>query len=334
MRLHIAVCLLVSLFVSSAYAQRGGRSLGGDANSLGNVTIRVVYADGRPGPAQLLVQLVSAGSSSPVGTTFTRENGLAGFSGVAIGVYHAIVSGQDIETTDSGSFEVDSRMTAQSQFVYVRQKDNASQAGGGPPLVMASSMGVPKKAQKEFDRSVEAINGRDWNKALAHLSSAIAIYPQYVAAYTNLGVVYGELNDPVRQREALEKAVSLDDHFAPALVDLARVEYHDKRFPESEELLEKATRVDPSNAQTLVLLAQTDLVNQRYDDAILNARKVHNLPHAHLAIIHYIAARALQMENRAKDAVAEFQAFLKEEPDGPRAAQVRSDMAHLQPQKP
>ena len=329
MRSRISLCVVVSLFVSCAFAQRTPRMNGGDGSSVGNVTIRVIYTDERPAGAQLLVQLLSASSSSPVATTYTRENGQAGFGNIAIGIYHVVVSGQGIETADSGAFEIDSRMTAQTQFVYVRRIEDRAQAGGGPPLVMATSMNIPKKAQKEFDKSLDAINAHDWDKALQHLTSATAIYPQYVAAYTNLGVVYGQLNDPVHQREALEKAVSLDDHFAPALVNLARLDYRDKRFPESQDLLEKATRVDPANAQTLVLLAQTDLVNQHYDDAIANAKKVHSLPHEHLAIIHYIAARALEFKHRAGDAVTELQTFLKEEPDGPRAAQVRSDMSHL-----
>ena len=328
MRYQVSACLFVSLLVTSACAQRGSRG-GMDTSSTGNVTIRVVYPDERPAPAQLLVQLMGGGSAAAMATAFTNAAGETTFSGVPLGMYHVAISGESIENSDSGSFEVDSRKSAQTQFVYVKPKTLATQSPGGPATIPASSLRVPKKAEREFNKGGDAITAHDWKKALEHLNKAIELYPEYVAAYSNLGVVYGQLDDPVHQREALEKAVSLDDHFAPALVNLARLDYRDKRFSEAQDLLEKATRVDPSNAQTLTLLAQADLVNQHYDDAIANAKKVHNLPHEHFAIIHYIAARALEFKHRGQDALAELQTMLKEEPDGPRAAEARNEAAAI-----
>lgn len=322
------MCAVVSLLlVGAAVGQRSGRSL--DTSGVGSVTIRVVYSDDHAAGAQLLVQLLSGASSSPVANAYTNQAGEVGFAGISIGIYHVVVTGDGIEPSDSGSFEVDARKAAQSQFVSVQRVSSQAQVTGGPPTVPASELSVPKKAQQEFDKAGDCMARRDWNQALQHLTRATEIYPQYVSAYSNLGVVYGQLNDPARQREALEKAVSLNDHFPPALVNLARIDYRDKRLEEAQRLLEKAARVDPTNPQTLTLLAQADLANQDYDAAIANARRVHNLPHDHLAVVHYIAARALQLKNRAQDAFAELETFLKEEPDGPRAARVRDEAAAL-----
>ena len=60
------------------------------------------------------------------------------------------------------------------------------------------------------------------------------------------------------------------------------------------------------------------------------AQKAHALPNEHPSVVHYIAGKAYEQENRQGDALAEFQMFLKEEPNGPRADHVRSDIAKMQ----
>ena len=54
------------------------------------------------------------------------------------------------------------------------------------------------------------------------------------------------------------------------------------------------------------------------------------MPHQNFAVVHYIAARAYERENRVPDAILELQIFLKEEPTGPRADQVRAELTRLQ----
>ena len=62
------------------------------------------------------------------------------------------------------------------------------------------------------------------------------------------------------------------------------------------------------------------------------SRDVHAIPHQNLAVIHYIAARAMERSNRPQDALVE-QKFLTEKPNDARAQHVREEIAQLQ-QKP
>ena len=57
------------------------------------------------------------------------------------------------------------------------------------------------------------------------------------------------------------------------------------------------------------------------------------MPHQNLAVIHYIAARAMERSNHPQDALVELQTFLAEEPKGARANHVREEISLLQ-QKP
>ena len=83
-------------------------------------------------------------------------------------------------------------------------------------LVSATDLAVPPAARRELDGAATLIEKQDFSKAAQRLNRAIAIYPEYASAYNNLAVVYSRLGDIAREKDALEKAISIDDHFALA----------------------------------------------------------------------------------------------------------------------
>ena len=298
----------------------------------GNLRIRVTYTNGRAAPRNLLVQLMSGASNSPVTSAYTNDQGGVEFDRLAVGVYHVLVSGDGIEKTDSETFEVDSRKMTQSQVVSVRRLDEVQgSAANAGDMISASTLAVPENARKLFQKGGDAMAREDWKRALDALNKAVAIYPQYAAAYTNLGVVYSRLNDPVQERAVLEKAISLDDRMATAYLNLGVLSIRQKDFPQAQKLLQKAAALDPA-ARTYMFLADAQLLSQQYDAAIASAQKAHSLPHDNLALTHYIAARAYEHENQPQSAIAELQLFLQEEPQGVRADQVRGELKQLQRQ--
>jgi len=292
----------------------------------------VVYADDRRAGNNLLVRLMQGPSSTPVQTTYTNDAGKADFWNIPVGGYHVVVSGDGIQTTDSAMFEIDARQVSQAQYVTVRPIEAAGPKPRGPSFgtVSASDLNVPGKARKELDKANQAMARQDWSKAAELLNKAIGIYPQYVAAYNNLGVAYSRMNDAAHEQEALQKAVSLDEHFAPACENLAKLYLRQRDFSQAEALLGKALSVDPNNSQSLTLMADTQYMERHYDAAIATAKKAHALPSEHPSVVHYIAGKAYEQENRKDQALAEFQMFLKEEPSGQRADHVRSDIAKMQ----
>jgi tetratricopeptide (TPR) repeat protein len=301
----------------------------------GNLKVRVTFTDGRPCNVSVHVELMGSASTTRVAEGYTNDTGMIEFNNVEIGNYHLIVSGRGIEDTDSGLFEVDPRKTSQFLYVAVKRARDDEQPNvntAGTSTVAATALNIPENAAKEFDKATALMAKQDWKKAIERLKKALAIYPQYAAAYNNLGVVYARLGDRNHEREALQKSISLNDHFAPAFVNLARMAITDRDFPVAEAFLDKAAGMEPANSQNLVLLANVELLDRHYDQAIATCRKVHALAQESHALVHYIAARAFEHENRISDAVAEFQIFLSEEPSGERAEAVRKELAGLQAQ--
>ena len=302
----------------------------------GNLKVRVTYENDRSVTVQVHVKLMSNGSNNSLYESYTDRDGMVEFYNVPVGNYHMLASGEGIQETDSGLFEVDPRKTSQYLYIRVRRTQDAEKTTtpSGAATISTADLNIPENARQEFDKASDLIAAENWNKALEHLNKAVAIYPKYAAAYNNVGVVYARLGNRTQEREALNKAIGLDDHFASAYTNLGRMAIADRDFATAETLLNKSAVLDPSSAPTLVLLANVELLNQHYDEAIANARRAHALPDAPHALAHYVAGRALAHKNLVPDALAELQTFLNEEPVGPRADAVRREIAGLQAQHP
>lgn len=323
--------LLASFLITSAHAQIRGRSAGISSN-LGNVHVHVVFANDRNAGPNLLVRLMAGSSDAVVRTSYTNDIGDADFVGITVGDYHVQISGDGIQTTSSDTFEVDERKGTQSQYVVVRPRDDSGPkpVSAHSPMVSATDLNVPQKARKELDKANEEMAQQNWKKSLEHLNQAIQLAPQWATAYNNLAVLYAKMNDTSREEDALKKAVSFDGHFAPALLNYGKLSLRQKNFPQAEDMLQRAATLDPSNAEILMLLADAAYMDRHFDVAINNADRAHLGGQEHPSFVHYIAARAYQQKGEQARALAEFQLFLQEEPKGPRADHVRSDIARIQ----
>ncbi len=292
----------------------------------------MTYPDDRAPTAQLKVGLI--GSGNQVAETYTNDHGQAQFWNVGIGTYLLSVSGSGIQTTTSEMFEVDSGRGTQSIFVRVKPAENvdSTTVKGQSAMIAANDLKVSKKASQAFDKATKLIAKQQYQQAIDQLNKALTLYPSYAEAYNNLAVLYARLGDTAKERDALHKATVANDHFAPAFVNLARMEMKEHNFAAAEADLTKAVTADPTDVRTLALLAQAQLLDVHYEDAIASARKVHSLPHKSYALVHYVAARACERLHRLSEAVSELTLFLKEEPAGERANAARQEMAALQQQ--
>ena len=326
-RLRVLLVLLPFL-TSSAIAQHLG--VGG-----GDLRVHVVSTNDRPLGENMRVRLISNGSGSSLVEGYTDGAGEVTFNAVAPGMYHVLVSGQGYSEADSGQFEVDQRKMTQTLYVRVRPAaandgDGEVVLGAKGPMVDASMLNAPKKAVQELRKGNDLMKDREWAKAAEHLQKAVAIDPQFAAAYNNLGVAYARMGDPVREREALDQSLKLNDHNAAALVNRAHLALKEHDLAGAEGYLSRATASDPQNVQTLMVLAKVQLLSGHYEAALVSARRVHTLPHQQYAMVHYLAARACEGRSQLQDAAAELRLFLQEEPRGQWSDAARKELGLLQ----
>jgi tetratricopeptide (TPR) repeat protein len=267
------LCVVFLLLLSSAAAQF-------DAGlNVRHVRVRVAFTNGG---CDLSTRVTLMGHGGPMADGVANDQCIVDFTNIPEGTYHLTVTGQGIPTTDSGSIELNSTMSA--EFEVRVKRDGESGGGGGVPassFVSAADLGVPDKARKEFSKANELIAKQDFSHAIERLDKAIAIYPGYVGAYNNLAVIYSRLGDRNKERDALLKAIGIDDHCAPAYLNLGRLSITTGDFPGAEAALTKAASSDPTDAMTLVLLTYAEFMDHRFDDVIATSKRAHLLQGEH-----------------------------------------------------
>ncbi len=226
-----------------------------------------------------------------------------------------------METIVTPVFHIESTTLFESQQVSVHPLEN-DKAGAGN-TVNVHELNVPAEASQELARGDEEMKRKHWKQAEDHYNKAVTIYPQYSVGYYDLSVAYYQLKQPDEQRDALQKALNIDDHFAPALVSLAHMEFADHKLPETRAFLDRAVAADPADVEALALRVRVDFMEGKYEETISDAQKVHSLPHKDYATVHYTAAAAYQQLNRIPEMINELKTYLKEDPTSSNAGYVR-----------
>ena len=284
--------------------------------------VRVVYPNDRSAPRLLRVQLLS-GSGIPAAESYTDDLGSAEFR-VGPGTYRIRISGMDVEETTSDVISIYPRQGQHLEVLTVQRKP--VEGGGATSTAGTVSMvdlNVPRKAEKELEKGIRAAEDKSLQKAEEHFRKAIELHAGYATAHNHLGVVMMQTGRPAEGRAAFARAVELNDSYGSAHVNMAKVLFGEKNTQAAEEHLQKAAKTDPLNVEILTLLANAQLINGKYEDAAANARKVHQLPHDQFAVVHYVAARALENAQQQTEAVVEYTMYLKEAPQGALAEQSR-----------
>lgn len=214
--------------------------------------------------------------------------------------------------------------------VELHRKGTKEPARVQKSTVSAKRLGVPKKAQKQLDKGDKALKQGKLDVAQSYYTKAIAIYPQFEEAENNLGIALMRAGQKPEGRAAFERAIAMDEHYAPAFLNLAKIAFDEKRFNNAHALATQALKSEPFNTGALFITAESAFFKGEYGEAISYARTLHSLPHKQFALVHFLAARSLEAEHHTDEAVTEYQTFLEEDPADPNAARARELLALLQ----
>jgi len=285
-------------------------------------------------PAGLVVRItndysfVSRDASANEESQQTDKNGTV--------IFHTLTGSHDIRISGEGiedflrTIDIVQQQGRDIENIVVKSKSTGRQMGGFPvgssDVVSASQLKIPGKALKEFSAGSKAMEEKDYTEAKKRFANAISNYADYSLAYNGLGVAQMSSGDAETAHASFEKAVQIDDHFAEAYRNLARLSLADHNFEEVQDYLAKSLRTEPLNAWALTYVAYAELQLHNFDGAIAHARAAHAVPHEGLASVHIVAARALEATNQPAEALKEYQLYLKEDPDGRDAQRAKQSI--------
>jgi Flp pilus assembly protein TadD len=255
----------------------------------------------------------------------------AEFFDVPSGRYRVLVRGNDATNADGGDVQVSSFGTQDVEVRAKHTKSDPANRATHSSFISVDELRVPSNAAKEFVKANRSIAKQDWAKASDSLRKGLAVYPNYAAAYNNLGAVYSRMGKSSEARQALQQAIALDEHLAAAYVNLGRISFLDKDYPNAESLLTMAVALEPAaNADELFLLAYSQLTDHHLDQALQTSRQGHEAGLSQHGFLHLVAANAFEQENKIPDCMTELQAYLREEPAGPQAEKTKKALSLLQ----
>lgn len=319
--------MMLLLLLSTARAQFNA----GSPAMVGHVRVRVVFTDNTSCDPSTRVELTES-TGFTLDETSLNARCIAEFMDVPAGDYHVKAIGGEVATTDDVSFALSPGMTQEVEVRVKHVGSSETQMLAAAAFVSVSDLGIPANARNEFEKANRLISRQEWAKAQERLRKAIAIYPNYAAAYNNLGVIYSHTGDLAQAREALQRALTVNDHMALVYVNLGRVSFRTNDFPAVEGFISKALSLAAPDADELTLLAYAEVADRHLDQVIEISRQAHRTQLSKHAYLHVFAAKAQELQGKDDAAVAELQQYLSEEPAGRRAERVRTMLAKFQAQ--
>jgi len=228
-------------------------------------------------------------------------------------------------------------MTTTTSGLVMLQLLREAARSTSPSTVGSIDANVPPAAQKEFDKGAAALaeGGKDKIAVAARcFEKAVSIYPKFVEARLKLGTAYMDLEQWEKAEKALLATVEADPKAFNALFALSEIYLRQNKIAEAEKVLVQGlaiqdqsylghlnlARVYWEKAHAIKDLAQAKPALEKSYEEVKRALTLN----PELAGAHLLKGNLLLRVSRTADAVAEFNAYLRLEPNGPFAAETRA----------
>lgn len=324
------LCLFVALILiaiaSQVLAQKGSRSVSLPAQIHGQVR----YASGGAPVDHALVRLQSF-RGGVVSEITTDRTGKFSFTGLVPDQYTVIVRLPGF-SEEQQHVDLD---TAPSQYVLIQLSADTSAAAASPRgSTRIVNANASPEAQAEFDRGrTELIDNKDIDRSVTHLEKAVELSPNFLEAQLLLGTAYVEKHKLDKAERTLLRAIEINPKVAEPQIALGEVYRQQKRYQDAEKILTSAIRLGERSAPAHLTLARIywdfglsakdaergrSELEKSWQEINIAMRLSPNLPEAHL-----LAGNLLFKAHRAKDALPEYETYLRLDPSGEFASQTR-----------
>jgi len=196
---------------------------------------------------------------------------------------------------------------------------------------------VPPAAQKEFDKGTAALaeGGKDKIAVAARcFEKAVSIYPKFVEARLKLGTAYMDLEQWEKAQQALLATIEADPKAFNALFALSEIYLRQNKIEDAEKVLVQGLAIQDQSYLGHLNLARVywekarevkDLAQAKpsLEKAYEEVKRALTL-NPELGGAHLLKGNLLLRVGRTADALAEFNEYLRLEPNGPFAGETRT----------
>lgn len=321
--LLMQAALVCALFfvacLSQAQAQGVGSSRGDVGGTGGSRTIQGrVYLPGARKDVRLKVELQTPESGSR--RAVTDADGSFSFNGLQAGTYTVTVEGNDEYETAVERVNLYREVGSPTYIVPIYLKPNRRIA----------LKGVPQEAADLYLKGMDAIGKGNAKKAIEHLTAAVAAYPKFPQALSELGILYLRQNEVDKALGVLSEASKLiPDDFSTRL-NYGFALMNKKQFAEAETELREAVKKNPDAPIGHAYLGITLASLKQNEEAEKELLQAVNLPGgANLAQAHRYLGGIYWGKREYSQAADELEKYLKLSPKAPDAERTKEAIKEL-----
>lgn len=184
---------------------------------------------------------------------------------------------------------------------------------GMPDTASVTSLQIPSKAQKEYEKACTALKGNKLTETEQHLRKATEIYPKYVAGWVMLGQILGTQQQMVKGRDACSRASTADPKYVPAYLCLAEIAGRGQKWNEVLSLTSSALELDPvGDAYGYFFSAIAYFNLNQLPEAEVRALKAEEIDKEHREpLIQFLLAQIYQAKHDSANADSNLREYRK-----------------------
>jgi tetratricopeptide (TPR) repeat protein len=198
--------------------------------------------------------------------------------------------------------------------------------------VSAVSLAAPKDAHHAYVKGVEQLKKGKTGDALVNFEKAVESYPDYAAAWYEIGRIELAANDNAAARHAFETAVKADPKFVLPYVELSVVELRDKKWQALADVTDKVIKLNSFDyPQAFYYNAAAYYYLKDLDRAEKSAREADRLDtHHEIPKNLYLLGIILSQRHDYPGAAEKLRAYLKLAPDAEDIAGARKLLTQVE----
>lgn len=315
--------ILSCAFVANAQAPGSTRGL---ASSGGNNMIqgRVYFPSGQAASGKTIKVVLESTSTFGAMSTVADQDGVFRFTGLEAGDYTVVVdAGNDFEKArEAVNIYRETSRGGRSMQVSIQLQPKISSSN---PLFA----NVPEKALSLYQKGSTAARKGDSKSAAESLSAAVAAYPNFPIALSELGTQYLLLKQYDKAGETFEALLKLKPTDAAAHLNLGIVEFNKKKFEEAEGHLRKALELKSAGPSAHYYLGLTLVSGKRYDEALKEFELTITNGGENIALAHKYLGGLYMSLHKNSEAADELEKYLQLDPKAADADRIKGTIKDL-----
>jgi len=198
--------------------------------------------------------------------------------------------------------------------------------------ISMTSLKAPKEARKSYDKALEDIRRNKLPEAGKELHKALDLYPDYAAAWYELGRLEEQNRDIETARKSYAKAMAADAKFISPYLQLTELEAKAENWAELANITSRLLTLDAVDYPMAYFYNATANLNLgQFDTAEKSARAGEKLdvPHRYPRL-EQVLAMILERKKDYAGAAAHLRTYLLLAPDAEDAARMKKELGELE----